>query len=79
MLRKIFNAIKRILQPVGKIISTIVNFILLSIVYLVGVGLTSIIAKLFGNHFLDLKPKKASNWIEHKITKESIEKYYRMF
>ena len=79
MFKRIFNSVKKILEPVGKVISAIVNFILLSVVYFIGIGLTSLIAKMFGKHFLELKPKKASNWIEHKTAKEPIEKYYTMF
>lgn len=79
MYKKVYNIIKKVLEPIGKVISTIINFILLGVVYFIGIGLTSIIAKLFGKHFLDLKPKKGSNWTEHKITKEPKENYYRMF
>lgn len=79
MLGKVFNALKMVLEPVGKAISAIVNFILLAIVYFIGIGLTSVIAKLLGKHFLDLKSKKSSNWAEHKITKEPVGNYYRMF
>lgn len=80
MHKKIFNAIKRLLEPIGMFVSSVVNFILLSIVYFMGIGLTSITAKLFGKHFLELKKqKKKTNWHEHKITKQPLEKYYRTF
>lgn len=79
MFKKIFHAIKKILEPIGKIISSIVNFILLGIVYFVGIGITSIIFKLFGKHFLDLKNNKASYWEERNLSKEPIEKYHRMY
>lgn len=80
MLKKIFNVIKSILEPVAKAISSIVNFVLLAIVYFIGIGPVSISMKLFQRHFLELKKQnKKSNWHEHKVTKESIEKYYRTF
>ena len=79
MYKKIFNIIKRVLNKIGMVISAVINFILLGIVYFTAVGAVSIISKLFGKHFLNLKPKKDSNWIEHKITKEPKENYYRMF
>ena len=80
MLNKIWNAIKSILDPITKIISNIVNFILLFIVYFIGIGLVSVFMKLFGKHFLELKRKnKTSNWQVHKVTKQSLEDYYRTF
>jgi len=68
-----------VLEQMGKAISTIINFILLGVVYFIAVGTVSTISKLFGRHFLDLKPKKDSNWTEHKVTKEPKENYHRMF
>lgn len=61
-------------------ITNTINFFLLLIVYILGIGLVSIISKLFGRHYLDLKKSGSkSNWREHKITKELLEKYYRTF
>ena len=80
MLKKIFNAIKSVLEPVAKVISIIVNFILLALVYFISICIVSILAKLFRRHFLDLKRQnKSSNWHEHRVTKEPLEKYYRTF
>jgi len=36
-------------------ISIIVNSILLGVVYIIGIGITSIIAKISGKHFLNIK------------------------
>ena len=61
-------------------ITNIVNFVLLFLVYIIGIGIVSIAGKLFGKHFLDIKKQgKNSNWHEHKITKQPLEKYYRTF
>jgi len=80
MIKKIWNFINSVLEPISKLISGIVNFILLSIVYFIGVGLVSISAKIFRKHFLELKRQnKSSNWHEHKVTKQPLEKYYRTF
>ena len=80
MIGKIWNFIKKVLEPVSKIISGIVNFILLAFVYFIGIGIVSISAKIFGKHFLEIKKRnKKSNWDEHKVTKEPLEKYYRTF
>ena len=80
MINKAWAAIKKVLEPVSKVMSSIVNFILLLIVYIIGIGLVSIFMKLFGKHFLDTKKQSAkSNWREHRVEKQSIEKYYRTF
>lgn len=65
----------------GYLITNTINFILLLFVYFVGIGLTSIFAKIFGKHFLDMKISKgkATYWIDHKITKQKIGAYYRTF
>lgn len=80
MLKKVLNAIKLILEPVAKTVSSIVNFILLALVYFISIGLVSMFMKLFRRHFLDLKKQnKSSNWQEHKVTKQPLENYYRTF
>ena len=57
----------------------IVNFILLSIVYFVGVGSVSIIGKVFRKNFLDLKSNKKSSWKLRNLSKIPLEEYYRTF
>ena len=42
----------------------IVNLILLLIVYLLGVGLTSLVAKIFNKHFLDIAHRTRSSRIK---------------
>ncbi|MBW2990837.1 hypothetical protein KY348_03965 [Candidatus Woesearchaeota archaeon] len=75
-----FKGFGKGLKEFGTGISTIVNSVLLLIVYIIGVGLTSVFAKLFGKHFLDLKkPKTKTYWKELNLKKEPIEKYYRQF
>ncbi len=65
----------------GYNISIIINSILLSIVYFIGVGLTSILAKLAGKHFLDVKKslKRDSYWSNLNLRKKGIKGYYRQF
>jgi large-conductance mechanosensitive channel len=80
MLKKIWTLIKSILEPIAKVISNTINFILLAVVYFIGIGPISIISKLFGKHFLELKKQNnKSNWREHKLTKQPLEDYYRTF
>ena len=64
----------------GEHISTGINFILLGVVYFFGVGIVSIVARLFGKKFLKTTTeKKDSYWEEKNITTETKENYYRMF
>ena len=63
----------------GQNISMLVNTILLSVVYFIGVGLTFIFAKIFRKHFLELKLKKDSYWSDLNLSKKKIEEYYRQF
>jgi len=63
----------------GQIITNIINFVLLCIVYFIGVGITSIIVKISGKHFLDMKTKKYSYWVKLNLSKKKFEDYYRQF
>ena len=80
MLKKVWGVVNSILEPISKVISAIVNFILLSLVYFIGIGSVSIVMKLFGRLFLELKKKNSkSNWHEHKVAKQPLEQYCRTF
>jgi len=65
----------------GEDVATLVNSILLTFVYIIGVGSTSLIAKCFRKKFLDLKQdkNKKSYWEDLNSTKRPIEEYYRQF
>ena len=63
----------------GQSISIIINTILLLFVYIIGVGITSVISKVMKKHFLDLKLKKESYWSDLNLKKKKIEDYYRQF
>jgi len=80
MLKKAWSAIKTILEPISKLMSNVINFVLLLIIYFIGIGPVSIFMRLFGRHFLELKKQnKTTNWHEHRIEKQPLEKYYRTF
>ncbi len=68
-------------QDFGYHVTNVVNFILLFIVYFVGIGPTSIVMKLKKKEFLDLRSfkKKETYWVDNKITKQPIDEYYRQF
>ncbi len=79
---KVFlEGVKKGQKKFGEPLAAIVNSILLSFVYFLGVGLTFIFAKLSKKHFLDLKPDKSreSYWEELNLDKEKIENYYKQF
>jgi len=61
---------------VNKGLTSIINFILLSIVYFVGIGITSIIVRLIKKE--SLSNKINSSWEQFKLS-EKKEDYYRMF
>jgi len=65
----------------GHTISIIINSLLLSFVYCMGVGLTSIFAKILNKHFLDIKSSKNrdSYWLNLNLKKKSLSDYYRQF
>ncbi|MBU0666431.1 MAG: hypothetical protein KKC26_03645 [Nanoarchaeota archaeon] len=76
MFKKIFEKIKTF----GLFTSKIVNFILLSVVYLTGVFLTSVVGKIFGKKFLDCNKKESSSyWENYEMPKKNLERHYRMF
>lgn len=80
-LKQFFKGFKKGTTNFGHNITLVINSILLSLVYIIGVGLTSIAAKLFGKHFLDIKwsKKKKSYWSDLNLKKKPIEEYYRQF
>ncbi len=76
-----FKGFKKGVNSFGCKISIIVNSVLLSVVYLIGVGVTSLIAKVSGKHFLDMKISKSREtyWSELNLRKKTREEYYRQF
>ncbi|MFA5797405.1 MAG: hypothetical protein WC916_05195 [Candidatus Woesearchaeota archaeon] len=70
------------MKEFGGVIAAIVNFILLFPVYIIGVGVTSLVAKIFGKHFLNLKnpdKKLETYWLQKEGKKSSKEDCYRQF
>ena len=64
----------------GYSLATLINSILLSFVYVLGVGLTHVVAKLKGKHFLETGPTdKETYWMDLGLHKRPLEDYYRQF
>lgn len=78
-LKQFFNGLKKGMKEFGHNIAIIVNSVLLTIVYFSGVGLTSLIAKATGKHFLETKAKKGSYWHDLNLKKKTLDEYYRQF
>ena len=76
-----FKGFKEGFREFGNVIINIINFVLLFFVYFIGVGLTSIIAKITGKHFLKLKSKNNvdSYWCRENIPKNEKGEFYRQF
>ncbi len=69
------------MKDFGLTISILINSFLLLFAYLIGVGLTTLISKLTGKHFLDLKldQEAKSYWSDLNLKRKSIKEYYRQF
>jgi large-conductance mechanosensitive channel len=80
-LRNFFNGLKHGFSEYGLFITGLVNYFLLSLVYFIGVGLTAVLAKAAGKHFMKLKkdPSASTYWVDCRIEKKDAEDYYRQF
>lgn len=69
------------MREFGQCISVIINSLLLLCVYIVGVGLTSIYAKLTKKNLLNNKllKRQKSYWFNTNIGNKSTASYYRQF
>ncbi|MBN1645423.1 hypothetical protein JW868_00110 [Candidatus Woesearchaeota archaeon] len=81
MANRFFKGLKKGTESFSSNITTIINTLLLSIVYFIGVGITSIIARLFGKEFLDLRQSKKirTYWSTLNLKKKPMDEYYRQF
>ena len=74
-----FTGARKALRKLSSSIAIIVNSILLTFAYFIGIGLASMIAKMLGKRFLGLKPsKKESYWRDAKKSTK-IKDSYRQF
>lgn len=75
------SAFKEGQKKFGEDIGMIVNSLLLTIVYILGVGATYIVAKLVRKSFLEVSQNKkaASYWEDLNLAKKKKEEYYRQF
>ena len=80
-LNQFIKGFKEGMKLFGDRIAIIVNSGLLLIVYIVGIGLTSIASRLVGKRFLEkkLSKNKESYWDDLNLKKKPVEEYYRQF
>lgn len=77
---KILNVFKKVLKFIPDIIITSINSLILIAIYILFVGLTSIIAKIIGKTFLQLHQKETTSyWIQKEKTSIKIEDYYKQY
>lgn len=80
LLAKFFDGFGEGTKQFGKNITLVINTTLLFIVYVFGVGLTSMTAKLVGKKFLDINiGKKKTYWSDLSLKKKKIKSYYKQF
>jgi len=79
MTKTFFSGIKQGMHVFGTNIALIVNTLLLLIVYLIGVGMTSLIARIAKKRFLDISLDKETYWKSLNLKKKPMEEYYRQF
>ena len=78
-IKLLFNGFKNGFKEFGHFINDIVNFILLSLVFILGVGLVSIFAKFFKKNFLDMKPGGKTYWLNKKDRNKTMEDSLKPF
>ena len=54
----------QLLRIISARMKDVTTFILLHLAYLLGIGVTSLVAKLVGKHFLNMNPE-GSSWKKH--------------
>lgn len=75
----IFDPIIKPFKKFGEFIASVVNTTLLAIVYFIGVGVISLVARLFGKHFLEMNSKASSYWCSRGAESKEMNDYYRQF
>ncbi|OGJ16077.1 hypothetical protein A3K73_05710 [Candidatus Pacearchaeota archaeon RBG_13_36_9] len=81
MLKELIEGFKKGQKAFGEDIAAIVNSVILSVVYIFGVGLTSIMSKIAGKSFLHkrFEEEKKSYWSDLNLTRKELKEYCRQF
>lgn len=80
-LKGFVSGFKRGQKKFGDSIAAIVNTVLLTVVYVIGVGFTTLFAKIARKEFLEMKTSEStkSYWTELNLGTRKKEDYYRQF
>lgn len=78
---KIFSFFKKTAEKIGLTMAFVVNSLLLLVVYTIGVGLTSVVAKIVGKRFLEIRPSSemSSYWNDVVPRKKSFGDHFKQF
>jgi hypothetical protein len=77
---RFFKGFKKGMKDFGENISIIINSILLTLVYIIGVGATAFFARIKKKSFLEKKiSEKKSYWSNLNLSKKKLKDYYRQF
>lgn len=81
MWKMLWEGMREGMMYFGERTSAVVNTALLTAVYCFGVGIMSILARVMGKKFLDLRThvSRVSYWVEIHEVPEKIGRYYRQF
>lgn len=81
MIKKFFLGFRKGTKDFGHTLSLIINSLMLSIVYIIAVGATFIISRIFRKRFLDMQiaKKSKSYWSNLNLKRKNIWEYYRQF
>ena len=82
MMKTAWKTLQTLLVPfklLHKAVTFVTNFALLLFLYLFGIGVVSVLGKLFKTTFLPMKEETASYWKENKVSTRREEAYRRMF
>ncbi len=80
-LKRFFKGFRKGVLTFGELISLLLNSALLLIVYIFGVGLTAIFAKMCRKKFIEtrISEEKDSYWEDLDLGKNPIDSYYKQF
>jgi len=74
-----YEELKKGQKEFGHDVAAIINTIILTFVYIFGVGFTHLFSLLFNKKFLEKEEKKGSYWEDLNLEKKELEEYYRQF
>jgi len=75
------KGIKDGFKDLGHLINNIINTVLLTVLYIIGVGPTALLLKLFKKKIMNVKKdvNAKSYWTDYNLKTEPEENYYRQF